>query len=134
MQLRTRLRTGEAGGGTYIPQGDYIMEALKSTLRKYDKCQLECDGLTRVLHTVLVRLNYSHTVMVGSITLGLMRFSPHFWIELPDGRIVDYRARMWLGRKAQHGIFKQSLVVYAGEPIEWEPLSDALFNILTKGA
>lgn len=108
------------------------MEALKSTLRKYDKCQLECDGLTRVLHTVLYRLNYPHTVMVGSITLEYIRFSPHFWIELPDGRKVDYRARMWLGRKAPHGIFEQSLVVYKGEPIEWEPLSDALFDILTK--
>lgn len=111
------------------------MEALKSTLRKYDKCQLECDGLTRVLHTVLTRMNQPHTVMVGSIDMYPTRFSPHFWIELPDGRIVDYRARMWLGKKAPHGIFDkaQSLVVYEGEPIEWEPLSDALFNILTGG-
>lgn len=107
------------------------IKALKSTLRKYDKCQLECDGLTRVLHTVLYRENYPHTVMVGRITLGYTRFSPHFWIELPDGRIIDYRARMWLGRKAQHGIFKPARVVYQGEPIEWEPLSDALFSILT---
>lgn len=106
--------------------------SLKSTLRQYDKCQLECDGLTRVLHTVLTRLNYPHTVMGGSITLGLIRFSPHFWIELPDGNKVDYRARMWLGRKAPHGIFKQSLVVYKGEPIKWEPLGDDLFNILTR--
>ncbi|HBP6379065.1 TPA: hypothetical protein L6A07_28240 [Pseudomonas aeruginosa] len=32
----------------------------------------------------------------------------HFWIQLADGRVIDYRARMWLGDDAgvPHGVFK----------------------------
>lgn len=105
---------------------------LNSILSKYDKCrQLECDGMTRVIHTVLSRSNYSHTVKLGTVRLGNNSFFPHYWIELPDGSIVDYRARMWLGKHAPHGIFKKSNAVYEGEPIEMGILSDQLFDILT---
>lgn len=106
---------------------------LHKLLDKYDKCPLECDGLTRVLHTVLTRNGYSHTVKLGCITLGSNASAPHFWIELPDGRFVDYRARMWVGYQASHGIFRQSQVSYEGEPIYMEPLDERLFKILTGG-
>ena len=104
---------------------------LKVLLGKYDKCQLECDGLTRVLHTILTIVSQPHTVKVGAIKLGKAEMAPHFWIELPDGRIVDYRARMWLGSKAPHGIFKQSKVVYDGAPVDMEILDDYMFKLLT---
>lgn len=107
--------------------------SLESLLGKYDECQLECDGMTRVLHTVLEAAGYPHTVKVGSIALGSKTFSPHFWIELADGRIVDYRARMWLGEHAPHGIFRRSQAVYEGERVDLEILSNYMFKILTGG-
>jgi hypothetical protein len=110
---------------------------LKELLSEYDSCQLECDGLTRVLHTVLARENIEHTCMVGSLTdTKHARNVPlHFWIGLPDGKIIDYRARMWLGDdpSVPHGIFypnEYPEYVYQGSTLELEPLSPSLFNIL----
>lgn len=67
-------------------------------LDAFDACQLECDGLTRVLHTCLTHRDIPHWVYAGSVTHLPTRqeMSPHYWITLPDGRFVDYRARMWL--------------------------------------
>lgn len=104
---------------------------------QYDKCALECDGLTRVLHTVLSRENIEHTCMIGQIinTKTKVGFSPHFWIELPDGQIIDYRARMWLGSSPDvpHGVFKPTdypHVVYEGEKVELGVLPQYLFEVL----
>jgi hypothetical protein len=109
---------------------------LEAILSQYDTCNLECDGLTRVLHTVLTRQTVAHTVKIGRIenTQTGVSFEPHFWIELPTGQIVDYRARMWLGQDAPHGIFNpaDTPITYDGEPVELEPLSDSLFKILTE--
>lgn len=109
---------------------------LEPILSQYDACALECDGLTRVLHTVLVRHTVAHTVKTGRIvnTRTGNSFEPHFWIELSTGQIVDYRAKMWLGHDAPHGIFDptRTPVVYEGEPIELDPLPDWLFKILTE--
>lgn len=41
---------------------------LKELLSQYDSCPLECDGLTRVLHTVLEREGIEHTCFVGTVT------------------------------------------------------------------
>lgn len=109
---------------------------LEPILSQYDACALECDGLTRVLHTVLTRRAEPHTVKIGRITNTRTgaTFSPHFWIELPTGQVVDYRAKMWLGQDAPHGIFTptDTNVTYEGEPVELEPLPDSLFQILTE--
>lgn len=83
--------------------------SLERMLEKYDSCRLECDGLTRVLHLLLDKQGIRHTVMGGGIhdEIDNDYFSPHFWIELGNGDIVDFRARMWLGDKDHipHGIF-----------------------------
>lgn len=87
---------------------------LNKLLDKYDKLPLECDGLTRVLHRVLVYHNIPHLIVCGTLSDG-KKIIPHYWIKLKDGRIVDYRARMWFGNKSPHGIFdpkSQSVVFY----------------------
>ena len=100
---------------------------------EYDHLPLECDGMTRVLHYVLEKANIKHKVMYGTIWLGKKMFEPHFWIELQDKRIVDYRARMWMGEKAAHGVFKlkdHPLMKYKGRAIQMD-VNDMIFKILT---
>lgn len=109
------------------------IQHIRQLTAKYDSCPLECDGLTRVLHTVLTDHDISHQTMLGTIWLGERVFDPHFWIKLPNGYIVDYRARMWLGPEAPHGVFRRSNVKYDGRSILLEILPDFLFKILTTG-
>jgi hypothetical protein len=68
------------------------MAAIHEILSKYDACKLECDGLTRVITTVLEKEGIEHTCMVGSLTHTLRNEAVplHFWVELADGR-QDYR-------------------------------------------
>lgn len=87
---------------------------LNNLLDKYDKLPLECDGLTRVLDRVLTFHNIPHKVIYGTLSKGKSSL-PHYWIQLVDGRIADYRARMWFNYEAPHGIFNpfdQSVVKY----------------------
>lgn len=111
---------------------------LEELLSEYDSCPLECDDLTRVLHSVLYRQGIEHTCFVGSITDTSKHkgFSPHFWIELPDSTVIDYRARMWLGNKPEvpHGIFSLNdyhHIAYKGDAVDLEPLPQTLFDVLT---
>ena len=61
---------------------------LEELLNPYDGCQLECDGLTQVLSTVLSRHTISHRSFVGQLVLlelsgnQTMVVEPHFWLEL----------------------------------------------------
>lgn len=75
----------------------------------YDSCSLECDGMSRTLHLLLDINGIRHEVMGGGIYNHNddSGFSPHYWIELDDGRIIDFRAQMWLGRgrDVPHGVF-----------------------------
>ncbi len=103
----------------------------------YDQCQLECDGMTRVLHTVLEKQNIPHAVWVGTVkhTPTDTTFAPHFWITVGDV-FVDYRARMWLGDipDIPHGIFTLNEfpdIAYEGEEAKLPVLTDQLFMALT---
>lgn len=111
---------------------------MKELIAKYEACNLECDGLTRVLTTVLQEHSIPHTCMAGTLTLtGTNTGAPlHFWIDLPDGQRIDYRARMWLGISPDvpHGIFNPTDfpgVTYKGHSIALEPLPPKLFAVLT---
>lgn len=110
-----------------------LVQHVRQLTAKYDSCPLECDGLTRVLHTVLTNHGIPHQTVLGTIQLGEQMFEPHFWIKLPNSYIVDYRARMWLGPEAPHGVFRRSNAKYAGRPIRLEILPDFLFKILALG-
>lgn len=110
---------------------------LNDLLSQYDKCQLECDGLTRVLHTILTRENIGHSCMIGTLiyTKTQKRIPLHFWITLSDGYVVDYRARMWLGDEPDkpHGIFNPTdypYIIYDGNEAELPVLQPYLFDIL----
>jgi len=110
-----------------------LVQRVRELTVPYDSCPLECDGLTRVLHTVLATHLIPHEVVIGTIRLGKKVFEPHFWIQLPDGYIVDYRARMWLGPNAPHGVFRRSNARYSGRPVLLEVLPKFLFEVLTTG-
>lgn len=112
------------------------LDELACLLDEYDSLFLECDGLTRVLNYVLHQQGIGHEVRVGRITHSTTgkTFTPHLWIEVPVGgavAIVDYRARMWLGDRADvpHGVFWQesSPVLYEGEPVSgWQIINETL--------
>lgn len=73
-----------------------------------DELPLECDGLSRVVSTLLQRDEIQHCVHVGSVDVeGVGTIPLHWWIELPDGRLLDLRSRMWLGQddRVPHGMF-----------------------------
>jgi hypothetical protein len=111
-------------------------DEIKALLNRYDKAPLECDGLTRVITTELTKAGVSHTVKWGTIShISGQAMTPHFWVELPDGHIVDYRAKMWLGAwdDIPHGVFKPGdypSVSYEGAEVRMEPLTDWLKRIL----
>ena len=101
-------------------------------LSPYDHAPVECDGFTRIAHTKLVEHGIEHTVMFGWVAMGERRVT-HLWVELPSGETVDYRARMWLGEEAPHGVFDPTdypEVEYLGEEMEMEVPSPFLFETL----
>jgi len=94
------------------------------------KC-LECDGATRVFHYVLSKNGIKHRVMVGSVKISNDGIIPyHYWIELPDGNIIDYKSRMWLGESAEEGIFKPKKGRYIGRETKLD-MNETLYQILT---
>ncbi|MGO4801014.1 hypothetical protein ACEN2T_17190 [Pseudomonas sp. W22_MBD1_FP4] len=88
--------------------------AIARWLHPLDALPLECDGMTHVIAAILNRTGISYTVFKGvlhdtSLPLSDSRASVvHLWIGLPDGAVVDYRARMWFGPDAPHGVFTPS--------------------------
>lgn len=80
---------------------------------------LECDGLTRVISTLLAREDIDHRVMIGTLSIeGTGRTPMHWWIELAQGELIDFRARMWLGSEDSipHGVFnKPEHAFYSGQ-------------------
>lgn len=100
------------------------MDEIESILAPYADLRLECDGLTRVLDYVLGQRCIKHSVMAGRVAMGQAAIPLHFWIELGDWRLVDYRARMWLGNGADvpHGVFREidfPKVKYDGRRVTW---------------
>lgn len=71
---------------------------------------LECDGMTRVISSILSRCHIAHTIQQGFISTSFGEIA-HFWIALEDEFLIDYRARMWLGHEpaVPHGVFKRDM-------------------------
>jgi hypothetical protein len=111
------------------------IDLIHQLLDRYNSTPTECDGLTRICSTVLNKHNISHQPMAGTLTFEEYTIPIHLWINLPTGFTIDYRARMWLvhDETIPHGIFKPSdypNVIYEGKPIELEPLSHVVFDVL----
>ena len=109
---------------------------IQNLLDPYDSSQTECDGMTRICHTILTQHHIEHQIRMGTLTFHGQNIEPHLWIDLSSEYRVDYRARMWLNdnKDAPHGVFN-SLdfpdFIYQGELIELELLSPELLTIMT---
>lgn len=78
-------------------------------LHTLDGLALECDGMARVVSTLLQRERIVHRVLVGRLAIDRVgAIAHHWWVALADGRVLDLRARMWLGSDVAvpHGLFK----------------------------
>lgn len=73
---------------------------------------LECDGTTKILSKSLDDTGINHKIFLGTIEHiknGRVKdsFFPHQWIYMEINRkpfIVDYKARMWMGKNAPDGV------------------------------
>ncbi|MFN9475141.1 hypothetical protein [Acidovorax sp.] len=115
--------------------GGHTGEHLPLLLSRLDPLPLECDGMTRVLSTLLARDEIPHHVVVGSLTVnGAGSIDLHWWIELLDGRVCDLRARMWLGTedRVPHGCFlpEGQQQYEARSVLEAQALHPGIFAIL----
>lgn len=101
-----------------------MLDAISSLLEPYSNAPVECDGFTRIAHSVLAGAGIPHSCMQGQLVSasGNDELPIHFWIQLDDGRVIDYRARMWLGDDAgvPHGV---SRWVSTRSGITWAPKS-----------
>ena len=76
--------------------GESLTDEIVALIKPYQNLPLECDGMTRVITYLLSRAGVPHKTMLGTISVkGMGEFTPHYWIELVDGSIVDYKSRMW---------------------------------------
>ncbi|WP_244913650.1 hypothetical protein [Vibrio casei] len=87
-------------------------EELCLILSALDDLPLECDGISCSISLILTKAGIKHRCVVGyvsDLTSGNC-VTPHVWIELIDGWIIDYRLRMWFGDEDEipHGIFHPS--------------------------
>jgi hypothetical protein len=82
----------------------------------YGVAEVECDGMTRLVSHLLHRNGIDH-IVAGGLLVDLQRLRDenvgasedcgvtHWWVELGFEYIVDFKARMWMGPDAQHGVF-----------------------------
>lgn len=107
---------------------------LDGIISSYEHLPLECDGFSRVVSYVLGKAEIKHECWIGFIHYKGKKIL-HYWIELPDGTKIDYRAKMWFGDKEDvpHGLFKETKgVIY--EPSERVVFDtcELVFKILTE--
>ena len=117
-----------------------MLDQIAALLDPLDASMTECDGMTRLCHTVLFEKAIEHLVYSGSCRIEKQVIPLHFWIELQgkfEGYIVDYRLRMWLSGTATqvpHGIFRADeyrQIDYQGDVTNLHCLPEPLFQILS---
>ena len=112
-----------------------VNKNIEKLLFSYLNLPLECDGMTRVISYILTNEGIEHTVCIGNLSFEYSSII-HYWIELPNGYIIDYCSKMWYPKvlDVQVGIFK-----YQDTPLVYEkyqegfdkPISEFDFRILT---
>ena len=115
---------------------------VQEVMDQYADSPLECDGLTNVLHFYLTRAQIGHRVMEGRVenAQGKEGIPWHRWIAVQakvGPVVVDYRARMWLGARANvpHGVFLASsnpYMCYQGREIEPLPLPEGVIHFMVE--
>lgn len=102
---------GEAEG---LPFDVHELQAWLEPLAEI--AQVECDGMSQVISHLLHKNGIEHVVAGGELVDMQRLRDPtvgreadcgvnHWWLELGYSYIVDFRARMWKGPHAQHGVF-----------------------------
>lgn len=108
-------------------------ERLRALLDPLDCADVECDGMARLVCTVLTREQIEHSAFVGQLKFDGQTVRPHFWIEVGPV-LIDYRARMWLGERdaVHHGVCLKSdlSAQYQGVHYPIEPLPSHVFQLL----
>ena len=115
-----------------------VENKIEKMLSKYINLPLECDGLARVITYVLEKNNIKHKACIGKLSDSKGNEILHYWIELPNKKIIDYRAQMWLGKKKNipNGIFDPEDykdVKYECKKKIRLNVNDMIFQILTGG-
>lgn len=115
-------------------EGIPLLDHVNKITNQYVNSPLECDGLTKVFHFYLDRAQIEHRVMQGSVenVQSGDSITWHRWITLQTQQgpaIIDYRARMWLGERADvpHGVFLAEHfphMRYQGQEIELAALAE----------
>jgi hypothetical protein len=115
-------------------------EELSLQLAALNDAPLECDGMTHAISAALSRAQVSHRCMTGYVTDNSSGniVTPHLWVELGDGWIVDFRLRMWLGdeERVPHGVFRpqdQPEFLYQGICRPKARVSLQLLDSMTEG-
>ncbi|PSV00575.1 hypothetical protein [Photobacterium kishitanii] len=106
----------------------YKKPEIIADLDKLDSAPVECDGFVRLAAKVLFRHGQDFEVFKGSVHSRSGGYIPlHWWIE-SGGYIIDYRARLWMGDDAQHGLLDKETVgdLYTGSPVHFPLISDSL--------
>lgn len=70
-------------------------QIIKQLLDPYDDSQTECDGMTRICHTVLTNHGIPHHSMFGVLTLQNQEIEPHFWIDLVKNNKVKLLLKLY---------------------------------------
>jgi len=115
---------------------DAVGVRIEQLIEPYSNLPLECDGMTRVITYLLTRAGISHQVMQGSVTVaGKGTFPLHYWVELPDGKVIDYRSRMWFedDPSIPEGVFDPTgtNIHYSGRTVDMA-VDDFIFRALTE--
>ncbi|GAB0079369.1 hypothetical protein [Pseudomonas sp. PS02290] len=108
-----------------------------------DSANVECDGMTRLVAHLLRRNGIEHVVAVGLLADSKRMNDPavsldeecavtHCWIELGFSYIVDFRARMWMGAEAQHGVFIPAgrFEYLTKDRFQFEPVSESVLELM----
>lgn len=102
-------------GSDERPHGERTIDParLQRWLDPLNEAPVECDGMTRAISALLSINGIEHQTFGGILADDSAVGSEanvgvtHFWIKLADGSTIDYRARMWLGPEAPHGVFQE---------------------------
>lgn len=102
------------------------LEWLEIDLMGLDDCQVECNGMSWAVSYLLDQSGIKHECMLGYVKSEHTgeAVTPHYWVALPGGWIIDLRLRLWLGDTddVPHGLFHTSDAAWLGMQYEGNPV------------
>lgn len=67
-------------------------QEIRQLLNPYDLPHLDSESATRVFAWLLKQKDEDFVIQLGTVELHGQQFWPHYWIEMENGLVVDYRA------------------------------------------